>query len=108
MAMQVPHGPDHMRCPLWHKAMSKVCHTCPWWTQIRGKSPQTGEEIDRWDCAIAHMPILQIEVANMVRGTRAATESMRNEIVVRMDNPNPLPAPQDDTKRLRGPDDVRR
>jgi len=83
---QIPHGPDHLKCPLHGKAMSKVCHTCPWWTQVRGANPQGGE-VDRWDCAIAFLPLLSIETTKTVRGVQAATESSRNEIVKRMDRP---------------------
>ncbi len=78
---QIPIGPAHLTCPMHRKAMAKVCHTCPWWTQIRGKSPQSKEEIDRWDCAIALMPLLHVEVAQQVRQGAAATESFRNEMV---------------------------
>lgn len=78
---QIPRGPDHLICPLHRKAMVKVCHTCPWFTQVRGKNPQSNEEIDRWDCSIALLPLLNIEVAQQVRQGAAATESFRNEMV---------------------------
>lgn len=87
---QAPHGPANLDCPMHKKAMSKVCHKCPWWTLIRGSNPQTGGEVDRWDCAIAMLPLLSVEMASTVRGARTATESMRNEIVRRMDT---APAP---------------
>lgn len=48
---------------------------------MRGTSPQTGEEIDHWGCAVAWMPILQTENAKEVRQAAAATESFRNEMV---------------------------
>jgi hypothetical protein len=81
MRAQIPHGPDHLYCPLWRKPMSKCCHTCPWWQQVRGVNPNTGAEVDRWDCAIAFMPLLQMEVASQARQGAAATESFRNEMV---------------------------
>ncbi len=84
---QVPHGPENLDCPMHKKAMNKVCHRCPWWTQVRGTNPQGGE-VDRWDCAIAFLPMLSVETAATVRGARTATESMRNEIVKRMDHPH--------------------
>lgn len=43
--------------------------------------PQTGKEIDDWACAIAWMPVLQIETAQQTRQVGAATESFRNEMV---------------------------
>lgn len=58
---------------------------CSWFTQIRGAHPQTGQEIDEWSCAIAIMPMLQLEVAKQARSGAAATESFRNEVVKRHD-----------------------
>lgn len=104
---QIPRGPEHLTCPLRGKSMSKVCHACPWWTQVRGQNPQTGDPADRWDCAMALMPMLMVEQARVGRGVQAATESMRNEIVVRMDNPNPAPQPRSNGhKMIEASDDV--
>ncbi len=86
---QVPRGPDNLVCPMRGKAMSKVCHQCPWWTQVRGSDPQTSKDVDRWDCAIAFLPMLSIETTKTVRGVRAATESTRNELCRRMDTAPP-------------------
>ena len=58
-----------------------MCNTCPWWQQIRGKHPQSLEDLDRWDCAIALLPLLLIENSQMSRQTGAAVESFRNEMV---------------------------
>ena len=54
---------------------------CAWFTLLRGVNPNTGKEIDEWVCAVAAMPMLQIEVAKEVRQGAAATESFRNEVV---------------------------
>ena len=54
---------------------------CIFWTQLRGKHPQTGEEVDEYDCAIKWLPMLLIENAKEVRQGAAATESFRNEMV---------------------------
>lgn len=94
MARKIPHGEEGLICPLHKADCSEVCHKCPWWTQVRGKSPQTGEDVDDWRCAIAWMPMLSIETSKNVRGAQAATESMRNEVVKRMDKPaDRIPAP---------------
>lgn len=85
---QIPHGPSHLYCPFWRKKMSSVCHTCPLWVQIRGKHPQTGVEVDEWNCANALTPLLLIENAKEVRQGAAATESMRNEVTKRSDQTN--------------------
>jgi hypothetical protein len=78
---QIPNGPKDLTCPLHRKPMSQVCATCPWWTQVRGKNPNTGDEVDRWDCSLAFLPMLLVETAQQSRQNGAATESMRNEMV---------------------------
>lgn len=59
---------------------------CPLYIQIRGRHPQTGEEMDQWGCSLSFVPLLLIETAAQVRGAQAATESLRNELVGRLDN----------------------
>jgi hypothetical protein len=93
---QIPHGPDNLICPLTLSAplgpskMSKVCHKCPLWVQLRGTNPNTGAEVDHWGCSLSHLPMLLVENAQQARAAGAATESMRNEIVKRMDAPRPI------------------
>lgn len=55
---------------------------CSLFTQVRGKHPQSGAEVDEWACAIAWMPLLLINTAQEVRQGAAATESVRNEVVI--------------------------
>jgi len=74
-------------CPLIKKDCVQT--RCSWFTQLRGTHPQTGKEIDEWLCAVAALPMLQIEVAKETRHGAAATESFRNE-VVKMSVHNPL------------------
>jgi hypothetical protein len=88
--------PTDMKCPQWKKPMSKVCPTCPWWQQVRGMNPQTGADVDGFDCAMALVPMLIIDNARLQRGTQAATESMRNEIIKRMDGHRPPPPAVDE------------
>lgn len=78
---QIPRGPENMACPFHRKSMVKVCHTCPFWTQVRGSNPQTGQEVDSWNCAISFLPMLLVETSKEVRQGAAATESFRNEMV---------------------------
>ena len=61
--------------------MSEVCHECPLWIKIVGKNLQSDETIDRWNCALAEMPILTVENSQQQRGTQHAVESFRNEMV---------------------------
>lgn len=79
--VEKPRAKAGMLCPLWKKDMSKVCHTCEWWTHLRGKHPQGEEIIDQWGCAIAWLPVLMVENSQMQRQTGAAVESFRNEMV---------------------------
>ncbi len=78
---QTPHADEGMTCPLHKVDMSLVCHKCPWWTRLIGKHPQSNEILDEWKCAIAVLPTLLIENAQMTRANGAATESMRNNLV---------------------------
>src|SRR6516164_3239815 len=79
--MKVPHADEGGICPLHKKDMSLVCHKCPWWTMVRGKNPQTEEMIDDWHCAIALLPMLLVENAQVTRGTTVAMESFRNGVL---------------------------
>jgi hypothetical protein len=79
--MQIPHAVAGQICPLHKKDVSEVCHTCPWFTRIIGKHPQTEEMVDNWHCAIAVLPMLLVENAQVGRQTGAAVESMRNDVV---------------------------
>lgn len=77
---QIPRGPDDLQCPLHKQAMDQVCHTCPWWQQVRGKHPQSLEEIDRWDCAIAFLPLLLIENSQRQMQTAASVDKVATEM----------------------------
>jgi hypothetical protein len=70
-------------CPLIGKAC--IEGGCKFWTHILGKSPQTGNPIDHYDCAVVWLPVLLIENSQEVRQGAAATESFRNEVVKRQD-----------------------
>ena len=74
------HASDEM-CPLMRSKRKLVCHKCAWYNHIRGENPQTGEEIDRWECAIAMMPLLLIENSRRQHETNGSIQSLRNEFV---------------------------
>lgn len=93
MKRQIPRGDDDLICPLHKKSMATVCHTCPWWVHVRGKNPQSAEEVDHWNCAIAWGPLLAINTGQEARQTAAAVESFRNEMVKRHDTGVNLIAP---------------
>jgi hypothetical protein len=67
-------------CPFHQKDVSKVCHKCPLYVQMRGTDAQ-GNEHDEWGCSFAWMPILMLENSAQQRSTGAAVESFRNEMV---------------------------
>ena len=33
-----------------------------WYTQVRGTDPQSGQEVDEWNCAVSWMPMMSIEI----------------------------------------------
>lgn len=68
-------------CPIYNQDVSEVCHKCEWYTEIKGKHPQTEEQIDRWGCSITWLPMLLVNAAQEVRQGAAATESFRNDMV---------------------------
>ena len=67
------------QCPLLKKAC--IEHRCRWYIQLIGADPQTGEQLNKWGCAVEFIPVLLIENAKEVRQTAAAVETMRNEAV---------------------------
>lgn len=81
MAKQIPHAEEGRVCPLHRADMSTVCHKCALWTHVRGANPNTGEDIDRWDCSLAWLPMLLIEGAQQSRQTAASVDSFRNEMM---------------------------
>lgn len=50
---------------------------CAWYVHLKG-TDKLGDDHDESACAIAWMPILQIEVAGVARGQTVATEQLRN------------------------------
>lgn len=66
-------------CPLIKKDCIGL--QCSWFMLVRGKHPQTGQEVDEWGCAMTWLPVLLIENSQQQRQTGAAVESFRNEVV---------------------------
>lgn len=67
------------KCPLLQKKCIK--HQCLWYNMLQGKHPQTGANVQEWGCSIAWIPLLLVENSQQILGTKAATESFRNEMV---------------------------
>lgn len=66
--------------------MGHTCSECHWEIQLRGKDPQTNQEIDKKGCAMAFLPILLIENSQQQHQTAAAVESTRNVMAKGMDS----------------------
>jgi len=73
-------------CPLGcecEKIKKNTLYRCRWYIQIRGQHPQTGQEVDEWNCALVWNVIVGLEMARTNRGQTQAIESFRNETVKR-------------------------
>jgi hypothetical protein len=79
--VKIPHADEGAICPLHKVDTSEVCHKCPWWCRVVGKNPQSEEMIDDWRCAVALLPMLLVENAQVTRGTTVAMETFRNSVV---------------------------
>jgi len=78
--MSKPQNTNGGMCPLFRKACAKVCHTCELWDHIRGKHPQTGQDLDHWACAFKMHTMLSIESTMAQRQTTASIDMMRKEV----------------------------
>ena len=77
-----------LTCPLGHtceRVVDGAIERCMWYKELAGRDPQSEEVVQRWDCAIAWLPLLNVEMSGTNRGQTAAIESMRNETVKRQD-----------------------
>ena len=59
---------------------------CAFWVHLIGKNPQTGQDVDEFNCSIAWLPTLLIENAKNVAHNQAAIEDFRNRSVEFQDN----------------------
>ena len=75
-------------CPLIQKKCKE--HGCKFFIQVIGKNPQTGQDVNEWNCAITWLPVLLIDGSQQTRQTGAAIESFRNEMVNAQTNINML------------------
>lgn len=73
-------------CPQFRKDVSKVCHTCEWYQNLKGEHPQKKDEtIDQWGCSVVWNALVGVGIIQAVNkevgGLHAATNSFRNEVV---------------------------
>jgi hypothetical protein len=81
--MQKPPANPGEVCPFVGKDVSKVCHKCPLYVQVRGMNANTGIEVDHWGCSFSFLPMMLIENTGQQRQTGAAIESLRNMVAER-------------------------
>lgn len=62
------------KCPFIGKKCS--AHDCAFYTHLVGMNPQTGQPTDEWKCAIAWLPVMLVENANMTRQATASTDKV--------------------------------
>lgn len=80
-------------CPLGSKCeeiRDNKLYRCAWYTHIVGKDPQSEAQVDSWKCAIAFMPMLQVEMSQTNRGQTQAMNSFRDEMVKTTNQSNML------------------
>ena len=75
-----PIAPKGTICPLHRKDVSRVCHTCAWYTRIQGVNPQTGEHLDKWLCAITAQVLAVLDVGKAATAGAATTQELRNDM----------------------------
>jgi hypothetical protein len=71
-------------CPLGSKCeevKDGKIQRCAWYVPIQGPHPQTGEQMDKFDCSMAWMPLLTLEVSKWTYSTGGAVESFRNQMM---------------------------
>ena len=66
-------------CPLIQKKCKE--HKCKFYIQMIGMHPNTGENVNMYECAVNWIPTLLIENSKHQRESGAAIESFRNEMV---------------------------
>ena len=69
---------DDADCPMWQAPCKK--EKCRWWKHIAGENPNTGEQINAGDCAIAFLPFLLIENTQQARQAGASSDKVANEV----------------------------
>ena len=87
-------------CPLIGEECMKL--KCEWFTQVRGKNPQTNQDVDEWGCAVTWLPMLMIENSQQQRQTGAAVESFRNETLNRLSTTINMKTIEEPLDRLEG------
>jgi len=73
-----------MTCPLGSKCVEikdNEIHQCYWYIKLQGRNPNNDTYVDEEACSLRWIPMLMIENSLQQKGTSAAVESFRNEMV---------------------------
>ena len=91
--MTIKECPDY-KCPMtaFKTRCKKHRDDCPNYVHIRGKMPQSEEDIDMYDCALKWAPTLAIELSQRMNQMGATMDSFRNELVKAQDTHNQIMA----------------
>jgi len=68
-----------LTCPLGHECETikdNQIRKCAWYIEMAGKHPETNEKISDKGCAIAWLPVMQLEMAKNQMSTASATEQV--------------------------------
>ena len=76
--MQVPKGDPKQVCPLHKRSCEKVCHSCPWWVQLRSAKPGGTDVALDWQCAATGLLLVLTGLTQEVLRTGASIEGLRN------------------------------
>lgn len=72
------HDDKDADCPLWQAPCKE--HKCRWYVQVQGFNPNTGVQENRFDCAMAWLPVLQIETSQQARQAGASSDKVATEV----------------------------
>lgn len=64
-------------CPFLNKPCLE--HNCVFFVNVIGKHPQTGKDIDMWDCTFKIQSLLLMEHGRQLEGLRIVSEETRNQ-----------------------------
>ena len=65
-------------CPIFKEKC--IEHSCKFYVKLTGVDPNSGLSIDKYDCAIAWLPVLLIEVAQKTNQTGAEISKLRSSV----------------------------
>lgn len=61
-------------------------HDCVFYVKVQGKHPQTGKDIDYWDCTFKIQSLLLMDHGRQLEGIRIVSEETRNQTAKTSEN----------------------